>query len=336
MDPAVRVLLGQHWDYVVLQEQSAFGTPEATDWVVWEIDSMVRAHCGKTLLYTTNGFPADFYNSIRYIINGYTAVMESNRVSVVPCGNAWRKLMVSGSTINPFNGGDYHPSIYGQYLNACVFFSALYRRSSSGLPTLGGISATSAATLQGIASSMVLDSLDQWRLVGLTQAMSSFRVSQNGLQVNLRDSSSSHAVSYKIAFGDGHVQYTDRYPPTGISHTYSASGSYSIRQTIYTSCDSAVHTQQVIVQLPVSIEPDRNKSLKLYPNPAIDKVAIAVEGSLIEEIQLLDVHGRILQFERFAVPVEGVTTRLEWVAPGSYFINCSTTEGRFYKQLFIK
>ncbi|MBK9074722.1 MAG: PKD domain-containing protein [Flavobacteriales bacterium] len=66
--------------------------------------------------------------------------------------------------INLYQADESHPSVEGTYLAACVFYSTLFQQSCAGASFTSSLPPATAAILQGIASTTVLDSSTTWNL----------------------------------------------------------------------------------------------------------------------------------------------------------------------------
>ena len=68
------------------------------------------------------------------------------------------------SDIELFSSDRLHPSYLGSYLGAAVYYGAIFRESVEGDPYNGQANVATATYLQGVASRLVLDSLQLWEL----------------------------------------------------------------------------------------------------------------------------------------------------------------------------
>jgi hypothetical protein len=70
-------------------------------------------------------------------------------------GDAWEAAIPSLKDINLFSGDGSHPSVFGTYLAACVFYAELTGSTPEGLGKWpDGVSAAQAASLQAIAQAI--------------------------------------------------------------------------------------------------------------------------------------------------------------------------------------
>ena len=63
-----------------------------------------------------------------------------------------------------YSGDGSHPSAWGTYLNACVFYATILKKSPVGLDYYSSIGETDAVVLQQLAEDIVLDSLSSWNI----------------------------------------------------------------------------------------------------------------------------------------------------------------------------
>jgi hypothetical protein len=250
--PAVISSIAQGgWDYVVLQCQSqepAFPPSQvASDTYpfVKKLDSLVQAtnSCAETLFFMTWGRKnGDAANAAFYPIIGtydgmqgrlresYLMFAQDFTASVVPVGVAWKNVRAQYPTIELYNADESHPSIYGTYLAACVFYSSIFHKAATGASFITtGISTTDATSLQNIASNTVLDSLDNWQQYGNLPFANYSKTSTNKTAVfnNL----SKHFTASFWDFGDG--QTSNLMNPT---HNYFSDGNYTVCLTATNAC----------------------------------------------------------------------------------------------------
>lgn len=171
--------VAEGWDAVVLQEHSVRPTdsvgPAARFYedATWFYDLAKTANpAAEIVLYETwarrfnhsiypDPFtdPADMQAQLRY--HYYYAAEEhvpANRASdaplsirVAPAGDAWELQLAGGEPPKLHGSDDYHAGPAGQYLNALVLYSTLFRRRADGLVPLRGLDAATAAALQRAA-----------------------------------------------------------------------------------------------------------------------------------------------------------------------------------------
>jgi hypothetical protein len=160
-----KLFLNEHWDDVVLQEQSQIpsrpGVREA--WMfpaaTW-FDRVVRNVGSHTILFLTWGYkngdrdarPGDTYAAMQARLDeGYFELSSRLHASLSPVGIAWAEAAARRPGINLWAGDGRHPTRAGSYLAACVFYALLSHRDPVGNPYRAGLAASDAGSLQDIA-----------------------------------------------------------------------------------------------------------------------------------------------------------------------------------------
>ncbi len=249
------------WDYVVLQEQSqrpSFPPAQvATDCLPYAafLDSAIHAadSCVETIFYMTwgrkNGDAANcgFYPPLctyagmqDRLRDSYLLMGQQNNASVAPVGCAWREVRSQNPTFNLYMPDESHPSTYGTYLAACVFYSTFFKKPVSALGYTAGIAVADAQLIQQQCNALMFDSLATWFGYG-NIPFASFNTQHIGALANFINTSL-NATSYTWSFGDG---ATSTLP--GPSHTYTANGTYVVTLTAATSCNQSIVTDTVVV-----------------------------------------------------------------------------------------
>lgn len=141
------------WDYVVLQEQSQRPVMDSATFYnktlhyAYFLDSLIHIHnpYAKTLLFMTWGrkygdetlckrFPkCCTYSGMQdQLILRYNLLGCKMGVPVIPCGIAW-KYFQEEYYINLYDPDNKHANITGSYLNACIFYASLLRKTPEGI-----------------------------------------------------------------------------------------------------------------------------------------------------------------------------------------------------------
>jgi hypothetical protein len=143
---ARKLLDDEHWDFVVLQDQSRLGT---SYWVngkdhVWD-DSRFRPYAEKwaAAIHDKHATPVLFLTwagkdapEDQATLNfAYVRAAKDTGSVVAPVGMAWDAVRHEHPLLNLFyEGYGSHPSPAGSYLAACVFYAAIFHQSPVGLP----------------------------------------------------------------------------------------------------------------------------------------------------------------------------------------------------------
>ena len=164
------------WNYVMLQEQSqtpatAYGR-EQTASAVQLLARKAGAIGARTMLFLTpahrDGMPEaslpDYASMQRAIDDGYLSVARRLDKAIVPAGYVWFLVRERHAEISLWQDDGSHPTIAGTYLEACVFYAAIFHQPSAGLGYLDGLPADQARILQSAADDNVLPSLHEWGL----------------------------------------------------------------------------------------------------------------------------------------------------------------------------
>lgn len=255
-------IASQSWEVVVLQEQSQIPSfppaQVATDCYPYAriLDSMVDENdsCIETMFMMTWGRRnGDVMNCPSYPVvctyggmqgrlrDSYMEMAQNNHASVAPMGAAWKIIIDSFPSIDLYQLDSSHPSVAGSYLQACVFYASIFHRPAMGCSYLGGLSSSTAATLQRIADKVVLDSLSQWQQYGHYPYANFSSTHTGGLSVSFTNASQ-RATSYSWSFGDGATS-TLAAP----SHTYAAGGMYAVTLTASNECKTETYTDTLHV-----------------------------------------------------------------------------------------
>ena len=143
---ALGLLRTQHWDYVVLQEQSTLGVnyyvegrtrvagdelfrPYATRWA-----SEVR-NAGATPVFYLTWAPRDAPEDQRHLDYAYFHAASESDAVVTPAGWAWSLVRQHHPEIKLFHERGSHPSPAGTYLVACTLFATVFDQTPVGLPS---------------------------------------------------------------------------------------------------------------------------------------------------------------------------------------------------------
>ncbi|TSA49302.1 MAG: PKD domain-containing protein [Sphingobacteriales bacterium] len=251
----------QPWDYVVLQEQSqipAFSQSQVQTEVypfATIIDSLIHANdsCTETVFFMTWGRKnGDASNCASYppictyegmqqgLRESYLNMGQMNHATVSPVGMAWKKIIADSLSFNLFQADESHPSVYGTYLTACVFYAMIFQKSPIGATYYSTIPDTTALLLQQTADAIVFDSLSVWFESG-NIPFAGFDFSAAGTNVTFQ-STDLNGVQFQWDLGDGNSS-TQQNP----SHNY-VPGTYTVTQIVTGHCmsDTVTHTLTVL------------------------------------------------------------------------------------------
>lgn len=334
------------WNYVVLQEQSqlpSFSPAQVASSVfpyARKLDSLVLLNdsCTETVFYMTwgreNGDASNcaFYPPVcsyagmqQRLRDSYMQMGAANHASVSPVGVAWERVRTEYPAIGLYQADESHPSIYGTYLAACVFYSTLYHKTSVGSGyVIPGISAADALTLQVIASETVLDSIAVWQDAGdIPNAGFTFSVAGGNVQfIN----TSLNATSYSWDFGDGNIS-TASDP----LHTYAVAGNYAVTLVASDACRAFAVTGSVHV-VSTGIDENAFGTTEIYPNPASRMIVVKTN---IHDYTLLiaDIAGKTIVQKTDCLPAE--TVDISALDAGLYFVTLQKGSSVINQKLII-
>jgi hypothetical protein len=163
-DPRLATLLPSvRWNQVVLQEQSdmqALPTAERaqlSDAPAGTLAVRILEDGAQPLLFETGGFPQGDAGGDSFVAmearleQGYGSLGFQLHAPVAPVGRAYAVALTAHPGTPLWGPDDYHPSLEGAYLAACVFYDVLYHRTPTSSYT-AGLDPAEAAFLQRSAA----------------------------------------------------------------------------------------------------------------------------------------------------------------------------------------
>ncbi|MBK7129810.1 MAG: T9SS type A sorting domain-containing protein [Crocinitomicaceae bacterium] len=292
------------WDYVVLQEQSQLPsfpwtqvTTDVLPFATILCDSIRSANpCAIPLFFDTWGrqFGDDQWDSIdtftemnQRLYNAYEYMADDNSGMLAPIGIAFEHINNDIAAVVPFaslySGDGSHPSTYGTYLAACIFYETIFGVDPNGntyYPV--SITGTQAAYLQSVAHH-VLHDVDSISL-DFTQPLADFDYTLSGTEINFTNLSE-HAMEYAWDFGDGNNSSLEN--PV---HDFGAYGTYTVT-LIATYCDRA-DTTEIMITLDHLQLNEEQQQFQVYPNPA-NSNGFNLSGYLANEpVEIFSTDGR--------------------------------------------
>ena len=170
-------MASKQWSVVVLQEQSEIPAIEEFRQqqmypAARRLVSMVRGAGARPVFFLTwahrdgwpeNGLP-DYASMQSAIDDGYLTIAAGQKTAVAPVGYAWWTLLAQEPAADLWLDDNSHPTPEGTYLAACVFYATIFDRTPVGLHYHAGLPADEAATVQEVASKVVLGDPAKWGL----------------------------------------------------------------------------------------------------------------------------------------------------------------------------
>jgi hypothetical protein len=350
---SLAMIQAKPWDFVILQEQSqrpSFPQGQVQNEVypyAAILNDSIKANdsCTVTVFYMTWGRkygdasncgfwpPVCTYAGMQAELRfSYLNMANQNSALVAPCGSAWWESILRDSTLELYSPDQSHPSYAGSYLNGCVFYATMYRRSPVGLNFYGGLDTATATFLQQVAHDVVFDSLAQWR-IGLDDANAAFTFSANTNGMTAFTNSSINATSFHWTFGDGNSDST-----ANPIHTYSSSGLFPVTLIATNGCttDTLVDTVEIVL---VSRAEPISSAITISPNPSrgIFSITANVGANQVIQLDVLDVNGKLIRRENIST-FDGklqLQLNLEALPKGIYLLSLSGSEGVLATQRIV-
>jgi len=327
------------WDYVVLQAQSqepSFPPNQVNSQTLpyaLKLDSMIKLYnpCATTVFFETWGRkngdagncafypPLCTYSGMQdRLKQSYKLFADSTKAIIAPAGEAFRSVITNSPSVELYIPDQSHPSLYGTYLTAAVFYETLFQRSVLNSTYTAGIDTSFAAFFQEQASKTVRDSLAVWNL-GHYTPWAQFSIDTLS-SVSFKFNSASPSINNWWYFGDGNTSSNSN--PT---HTYIFSGTYTVSHVVSYGCrqDSVVQTIDVFDATDLIETKRQNALLGVFPNPCQDYVRVtSVYNSLRPfNFELYDVLGQKINIE-----TKGDKLLMHDLKSGIYFLKVNNEE----------
>lgn len=246
------------WDYVILQEHS--NTPAQPDSKTEkislpffkQISDSIRKNCDCTqiMLYMTWGYKngnsqwveISTYETMQARISStYLKYSDLLNAQLSPVGAVWSQFRKNYPALDLYDPDNFHPNKLGSYLSANTFFASIFGESPYGSLYYAGIDPYTAEMIQLTASQVVLNSLNQWRLIyNNNHLYPAFDVIIKGNQVKF-DNRSEGFTEVEWDFGNGSV--SREFSPT----IRLPKGKYTVKLTIKNNCKSKVLFRNIVI-----------------------------------------------------------------------------------------
>lgn len=167
--------------------------------------------------------------------------------------------------------------------------------------------------------------------VSAPSATFTFTPGAAGLTYDFTDGSTG-ATSWAWDFGDGNTS-TSQNP----THTYTASGSYTVMLTVTNSCGTDSSVQTITV---VSVAEGFGNGLNVFPNPNSGEFHITfdnVEASNVK-LEVVNLLGQVMHAETLSQVYSGMDHKVSLgeVAKGYYFVRITAGENVGVKRISVK
>jgi len=257
----------------------------------------------------------------------YLEMAQDNNAWCAPVGIAWKNTRDQFPNIELYNPDESHPSVAGTYLAACTFYASIFRKSPFGAVFHSTLDSPTAVSLQFVAASTVLDSMDVWN-IGVNDPVADFTYNDLGAGNFFFISGSTNAYTHSWDFGDGNTA-------TGADaqHIYQQNGFY---QMTYVATDSCGRTDTAIAMLDVfvnSISEEGLPGVKVFTLKENGHTYLVI-GSEQDQDLLLEVFGINGSLVEQRIVHVGGRTQVEMLYDtGSYLYRLSanrrSTSGKF-------
>jgi hypothetical protein len=325
-----KIALGT-WQYVILQAQSqepSFSPQQVNAQTLpyaIKLDSLVKAAnpCTRTMFYETWGRKlgdagnCQFYPPVctftgmqNRLRDTYLLFADTCKALMAPAGEAWRASISYSPTLELYSGDQSHPIVEGTYLTAAVFYEMLFRKSVLTTSYSAGLSAGVKQHLLSMAHATVQDSLYQWK-IGKYVPDAAFTATNVGNTYSFTATSSNFTHSWN--FGDGALSSSVQ-----ATHTYSASGQYTVTHTVNDECSTEKAMQTVTINIPTGIF-EQNAS-HLWLNSVFTN-ELLMGGDKVSEyaIRIVDLQGKVV----YQGPAQ-IQLKTEQWAPGIYLVEAKS------------
>jgi uncharacterized protein DUF4886 len=149
---AQKAIAEEHFDYVVLQEQSTLPVKNANRMHenVRLFDAAIKASGAKTALYMTWA-RRNAPQTQELITDAYTRIAQEIGAILIPAGVAWKQFLAEHTAPLLHDRDQSHPTLAGSYLAACVAYAIFFRVSPLGnAAVIEGLDQSDAAALRAI------------------------------------------------------------------------------------------------------------------------------------------------------------------------------------------
>ncbi len=336
-----------NWDFVVLQEQSQLPSFEISQVeaevfpFVQLLDNAINASnpCAETMFYMTWGRkngdasncavwpPVCTYAGMDSLLRLRYNMMAENFDGVLsPVGAVWHVIRDSFPSIELYQSDESHPSVAGTYAAACSFYTALFRKDPTAITFNSTLSADIAATIRGVAKTVVYDQLPLWH-IGEYDPQAVFVAEVSGEGQVVFANNSVNATAFSWGFGDGNSSNE-----TNPMHQYQLAGTYVVTLTA-TDCSNQDMTTQSVEIIVSETEKTGEANWSISPNPTNAFISIQDLPTQNASFSVFDIKGALVQSgnvePKGQIDISGLPL-------GVYFIELRTGKQKIGKQKFVK
>jgi hypothetical protein len=176
-ETTLSMIAREHWDYVILQEQSvlpvfAADRRQSMYPAARILDEKAKRSGAKTILLITWGRRdglkeagiSNFEEMQAKLSEGSMEIVNKLDMIAAPVGAAWQSVRREKPFFPLWQSDGNHPSKSGTYLAACVLFSVIFRETPEGIVYTSGLTESTSSFLQKAAGATVLSDADKRHL----------------------------------------------------------------------------------------------------------------------------------------------------------------------------
>ena len=302
-------IAGNIWNYVVLQDQSQIRSfpwsQVQTDVLPFaeDLSESIRTanNCAIPIFFNTWGREIGdpqwdsidtFTEMNQRLYYAYEFMADANSGLLTPVGIAFEHIANDGTSgdvtfAQLYSGDGSHPSIFGSYLAACIFYEQIFETTSIGNSYLpSGINTVQAGYLQNVAHH-VLHNVDSIS-TSFIEPIAEFSFIVNGLDVTFMNESQ-HDFQWSWNFGDGNSASSENP-----NYTYSSTGIFTVELIAY-YCGRSDTIDYEITTNSLSVGGFESKYIpNIYPNPATSEVNFFVPEGQNVTLNLYDAIGNLV------------------------------------------
>ncbi|MBK8192518.1 MAG: T9SS-dependent M36 family metallopeptidase [Lewinellaceae bacterium] len=165
------------------------------------------------------------------------------------------------------------------------------------------------------------------------EPVAGFTAATNGLVSSFTNTSNGSITSMSWDFGDGSPVSNEQNP----QHVYASPGTYTVGLTVANSCGSSTYEIMVTVGLTAAHDPKDAFAVRVFPNPATDRLNIdflqAATGPV--RLALCDATSRTVLDTQYPHAAAGISVDVSNLAPGMYMLRLSTKDGAITRKVGV-
>ena len=303
----VQYLLGAtEWDYVILQEQSQYPSfpPSQVATEVYPFaeslcnDIRFNSSCAEPVFFMTWGREnGDSQNCVFYppictysgmqerLIESYTEMAESNDAFLAPVGIAWQNIREEYPELNLYSSDGSHPSIYGSYLAACVFYSILFSDDPTTEYYPDGMNNDEAEIIQEFALNAISETTTDFTLQ--IEAVASYEILDDEIHF-FNESTNASSITWT-----GLTQDITSNEDTLLVELNGSTGIYEI----ILLADDGCQTSELLIHINNLELVETRSEYIFYPNPSQGVLKLENLDFIIQSISILNQSGQCVYTE---------------------------------------